>query len=293
MKKCLFLSVLIALTGMSCKEETKDSSESSLLDSTEVIIDGHNAMNALDYQGVYYGVLPCADCEGIETTITISAATYTKEVLYRGKSKAIETEQGSYSWNKEGNTITLSSSEIPNQYFVAENEIFQLDADGKRIQGALASKYRLQKIEATPLTEESKVSERMKTDNDTKSIVNEKTVTKIDLKNSQWRLLKMNGKVVKKDPNIEKEYGITFTPEGRFSAYAGCNRMTGSYELQEEVSRIKFSKVVSTMMACQDMATEQELARVLEIIDNYNFDGKTLKLNKARMAPLAEFEIIK
>ena len=108
MKKSLFLSVLIALTGMSCKEETKDSSESSLLDSTEVIADGHNAMNALDYQGVYYGVLPCADCEGIETTITISAATYTKEVLYRGKSKAIETEQGSYSWNKEGNTITLS-----------------------------------------------------------------------------------------------------------------------------------------------------------------------------------------
>ena len=36
----------------------------------------------------------------------------------------------------------------------------------------------------------------------------------------------------------------------------------------------------------------KEFAKVLEIVDNYNFDGKTLKFNKARMAPLAEFEII-
>ncbi|MQP24094.1 META domain-containing protein [Flavobacterium sp. LMO8] len=118
-------------------------------------------------------------------------------------------------------------------------------------------------------------------------------VVNLELKNSKWRLLKMNGKVVKKDPNIEKEYGITFNPEGRFSAYAGCNSMAGSFELQEDVSRIKFSKVASTMMACQDMETEQELAKILEMTDNYNFDGKTLKLNKARMAPLAEFEIIR
>ena len=77
------------------------------------------------------------------------------------------------------------------------------------------------------------------------------------------------------------------------SAFAGCNRMGGEYKLEEDVLRIKFSKVFSTQMACGDMSIESELAKVLEITDNYNFDGKTLKLNKARMAPLAEFEIIK
>jgi copper homeostasis protein (lipoprotein) len=41
------------------------------------------------------------------------------------------------------------------------------------------------------------------------------------------------------------------------------------------------------------MFTKQEFAKVLENVNNYNFDGKTLKLNKARMAQLAEFEIIK
>ena len=288
MKKSLFLSALIALSCISCKEETKTDSEFPLLDSTEVVTDGHNAMNALDYQGVYYGVLPCADCEGIETTITLTADSYTKELVYQGKSKEIVTEKGTFTWNEAGNTITLSGSEVPNQYFVGENDLFHLDVKGNRIQGNLASKYRLQKLDTTTLPKDSKVSEAMATANEAKKIVD----AKVELKKSKWRLLKMNGKVVNKDPNIEKEYGITFTSDGRFSAYAGCNSMAGSYELQEDVSRIKFSKVVSTMMACQDMITEQELARVLETVDNYNFDGKTLKLNKARMAPLAEFEII-
>ena len=57
--------------------------------------------------------------------------------------------------------------------------------------------------------------------------------------------------------------------------------------------RIKFSKVFSTQMACADMETESELVKVLEVTDNYSYDGKTLTLNKARMAPLAEFHIIK
>ncbi|TDR23096.1 copper resistance protein NlpE N-terminal domain-containing protein [Flavobacterium cheniae] len=289
MKKSLFLSALIALSSISCKEEIKDDSEFPLLDSTEVVTDGHNAMNALDYHGVYYGVLPCADCEGIETTITLTADSYTKEVVYQGKSKEIITEKGTFTWNEAGNTITLSGSQAPNQYFVGENDLFHLDVDGDRIEGKMASKYRLQKLDTTTLSKDSKVSEAMATGNEARKIVD----AKVELKKSKWRLVKMNGNVVKKDSNIEKEYGITFNPDGRFSAFAGCNNMMGSYKLKEDVSRIEFSKVASTMMACEDMITEQELAKVLEMADNYNFDGKTLKLNKARMATLAEFEIIK
>ncbi len=32
----------------------------------------HNAKNTLDVDGKYVGVLPCADCEGIETSIILS-----------------------------------------------------------------------------------------------------------------------------------------------------------------------------------------------------------------------------
>ncbi len=51
--------------------------------------------------------------------------------------------------------------------------------------------------------------------------------------------------------------------------------------------------MASTLMACPDMELEREFMKVLYTADNYNFDGKTIVLNKARMAPLARFEIMK
>ena len=103
----------------------------------------------------------------------------------------------------------------------------------------------------------------------------------------------LNGKTIEESKDSNRMLGVIFTPDGNFSAYAGCNSMSGTYQLNEEISRISFSKITTTMMACADMLTEQELGKVLEITDNYNFDGKTFKLNKARMAPIAEFELIK
>lgn len=282
MKKSLLILGIIAIGLTSCKKEIETESEGTSVDSTIVQVDEHNAKNSLDYQGNYRGNLPCADCESIETTISLTEDSYIKETVYKGKSSKVFKETGKFTWNDAGNTITLSGSAAPNQYFVGENALFHLDVDGKRIEGDLASKYQLSRIEISePIAPVQK--EEIKT----------KEVAKVELKNSKWRLVKLYGKTIEKNKDSNRENGITFNPDGRFSAFAGCNNMMGSYKLKEEVSRIEFSKVASTMMACEDMETEQEFAKVLEMADNYNFDGKTLKLNKARMATLAEFEIIK
>ena len=282
MKKSLLILGIIAIGFTSCKKEIEKETEGTPIDSSVVQVDEHNAKNSLDYQGNYRGNLPCADCESIETTISLTADNYTKQTVYKGKSDKVFKETGKFTWNEAGNTITLSGLEAPNQYFVGEGVLFQLDAEGKRVEGDLASNYQLSRIEISePIAPVEK--EETKT----------KEVAKVELKNSKWRLVKLNGKSVQKSKDAKREHGITFNTDGRFSAFAGCNNMMGSYKLKEEVSRIEFSKVASTMMACEDMVTEQELAKVLEMADNYNFDGKTLKLNKARMATLAEFEIIK
>ena len=47
-------------------EETKVVVEDSAVTK---IVDGATAQNSLDVVGTYKGVLPCADCEGMETTI--------------------------------------------------------------------------------------------------------------------------------------------------------------------------------------------------------------------------------
>lgn len=282
MKKSLLILGIIAFSLTSCKKEIETETEGTSVDSTIVQVDEHNAKNSLDYIGTYKGFLPCADCEAIETTIALNEDSYIKETVYKGKSNEVFKETGKYTWNEAGNTITLSGSEAPNQYFVGEGVLFHLDADGKRIEGDLADSYRLSRIQISePVAPVQK--EEVKT----------KEIAKVDIKNSKWRLVKLNGKTIQKNTVTKKEFGINFNTDGRFSAFAGCNNMMGSYKLKEEVSLIEFSKVASTMMACEDMVTEQEFAKVLETVDNYNFDGKTLKLNKARMAPLAEFEIIK
>jgi len=104
---------------------------------------------------------------------------------------------------------------------------------------------------------------------------------------TKWKLVELNGKKIASD-----KFFIDFFEANRFSAFAGCNNMGGEYELKEG-NRIQFSKVMSTMMACADMQTEQELAAVLEKADNFSQYGNTMSLNKAKMAPLARFELVK
>lgn len=278
MKMNLILLAVVGMSFMSCKEITEKTNESIVVDSTNVPSDGHNAMMSLDYQGTYKGSLPCADCEAIETTLVLAESTYTKETIYKGKSKEIFKETGKYTWNEAGNTIQLLNSEASDLYFVGENVLFHLDSDGKRIEGDLATKYELKK-ETNQIVDAPKNATNIS--------------DKVDLKNSKWRLVKLNGKAITKNEDDKRDLGIIFNTDGRFSAYAGCNNMMGSYKLKDKESRITFSKVAMTMMACPDSELEKEFAEVLELADNYNFDGKTLKLNKARMAPIAEFEIIK
>ncbi|MCH6233606.1 copper resistance protein NlpE [Cognataquiflexum rubidum] len=110
-------------------------------------IDGHNASNSLDFLGIYKGVLPCADCEGIETTIELgSGNSYLKKSTYLGKeNQSVIESSGVFTWNEAGNTITLQDEEVPNQYFVGENVLFHLDLEGNRITGDLEKNYQLVK----------------------------------------------------------------------------------------------------------------------------------------------------
>jgi copper homeostasis protein (lipoprotein) len=69
-----------------------------------------------------------------------------KNSKYLGQDGRVFEEKGLYSWNKEGNTITLNGiKNSPNQYFIGENKLIQLDANGNRITGTLSDKYVLLK----------------------------------------------------------------------------------------------------------------------------------------------------
>lgn len=110
-----------------------------------------------------------------------------------------------------------------------------------------------------------------------------------DMQETYWKLIELRGQPVPPPPQDKREaHMILKKQDNRLNAFGGCNTLSGVYEIKEG-NRIRFSNVISTMMACNDMTTEDEFKKVLEMADNYSIKGDSLSLNKARMAPLARF----
>lgn len=148
MKKiCIIFSAAILLAACSNSAKQTEEQQTDTVEVSNDFAKENSAKIALDYQGTYQGVLPAADGPGMNVTITIDDSTYIKNVSYVDRTDVPQTETtGKYTWNEDGNTITLVGEEAPAKYFVSENTLTQLDTEGKRIEGALAEKYVLSKV---------------------------------------------------------------------------------------------------------------------------------------------------
>lgn len=112
----------------------------------------HNSRLSLDWPGTYRGILPCADCEGIETVITLMEdGTYIRSLRYLGRDDAYRRDHGRFEWNGAGSGIALAAG--GQAYQVGENRLFHLDRDGQRIEGDLADRYVLAKDRRDPRLE--------------------------------------------------------------------------------------------------------------------------------------------
>lgn len=147
-----FVALTFSLLG-ACVDPALDQSAHSDSQSaqteTTTLPDGHSSRIALDWDGIYQGDLPCADCEAMRTMLTLEQdQTYRKQVQYLGRSDEVFEATGSFEWNASGGAIqllNLDAQREPTHYFVGENHLIQLDLRGNRITGALASQYRLDK----------------------------------------------------------------------------------------------------------------------------------------------------
>jgi uncharacterized lipoprotein NlpE involved in copper resistance len=133
----------ILLLGCENRQSQNSSSEENKIQAPYM----HTSQISLDFWGTYKGIVPCADCEGIETTIQLKEdETWEMKTVYLGKSDKVYSYSGHYHWNDDGRSIHLHGVENgPSQYLVGENQLIQLDMAGKRITGNLAEKYVLKK----------------------------------------------------------------------------------------------------------------------------------------------------
>ena len=113
-----------------------------------------------------------------------------------------------------------------------------------------------------------------------------------ELTETYWKLTELMGEPIVMTPGTKTEMRMILKKEGnQVSGNGGCNSFRGSYTLLEG-SRLSFSPLVSTRMACDNMEKETTFMELLQKADNYTIQGNVLNLNKGRMAPLAKFEAV-
>ncbi|MFE7086068.1 copper resistance protein NlpE [Sphingobacterium spiritivorum] len=157
MKKLILSITGAALVLISCQNaSTTTTSEKS--DSIAALVkkdsagefsnpdSAHNSQNALDWDGEYEGVLPCADCEGIKTNVILHKDnTYSLVSEYLGKKSTFK-EEGKFTWDDSGSVVTLKLKDGTNKFKVQEGSLKMLDQEGNVITGSLEANYILKKV---------------------------------------------------------------------------------------------------------------------------------------------------
>jgi hypothetical protein len=95
----------------------------------------------------YTGSLPCPDCDGIETMLTLNAdekRTFMLEEQHKGKKP--KTVESNGTWTLAGEVVTLNGKAGASKYQVTAEGLVSLNADGSKRDAKSAKKYLLKKV---------------------------------------------------------------------------------------------------------------------------------------------------
>lgn len=89
---------------------------------------------SLDFHGVFYGYLPCNDCNGIKSTLSLKQKNNYLLVTQPAKESSKETyEKGKYEWNEDTHIVVLTAKGTNNkrQYQIKDaGTLILLNSDG-------------------------------------------------------------------------------------------------------------------------------------------------------------------
>ena len=264
MKISAGVQALLVLSAISaCGSQTQQPAPGGRSQTISAADMAHNSRNSLDWDGTYTGTLPCADCEGIRTTVTLRTdGSFTRELVYVGKSATSITESGMFVWNAAGSIVSLpTGAGGTQQYQVGENRLSHLDRDGNRIGGDMGGRYVLRKV-----TRDTSLEDRT------------------------WNLVELAGEAVVVPDGAKRPYLRFSSEEARLGGNASCNTFFGRYTLAPG-GRLRIGgNLGSTMMACPDMSIEVRFMSVLIEIDAYTVSGSRLSLSRGNAVPVMRFE---
>jgi copper homeostasis protein (lipoprotein) len=202
--------------------------------------------------GRYFGFLPCADCDGMATTIELNEDySYILKYCYLGKSKEVIEFKGYFEWEKEGEVIRIGDptlGEKSTYYQLSLDGLTQMKNANEPFSDGLMEEYQLEKLG-------------------------------ISLDNKRWDLVEMMGVNIN-GPLSEKEPFIFFNDSpNTFNGFGKCNSLFGEYNLISK-HQLQINKIGSTRKACQELDKEQAFMQILQQAKFYSLSIDSLQLGK-------------
>ncbi|WP_413615357.1 META domain-containing protein [Halomonas cupida] len=214
----------------------------------------------------FQGDLPCADCAGIRHQLSLLPdGVYSLNTTYLGEGEEARFhEQGKWSLDGSGDTLTLDDGEQPRKWRVEDASTLEaLDLEGNEIESTLD--YTLKRTDG------------FVTDS---------------LENTYWKLIELDGKSIDMAEGQREPHLVLHAEDARVAGSTGCNRLMGGYEKNGD--SLRFSQVATTMMACingTDADVEPRFLEVLEETASYRVLADHLELHDADGEVLARFEV--
>jgi NlpE N-terminal domain len=151
----IFISALIpaqitlAATDLSAQENYLKARVKSLEQNNDHANHLEPVEKSKDFHGVFYGFLPCENCNGIKATLSLKQNNLYLLVTQPAKESSKELyEKGKYTWDEEKQIVTLSprnDAAIKKYSIKDEGTLIQLKSDGSPMKADAADKYTLRR----------------------------------------------------------------------------------------------------------------------------------------------------
>jgi len=211
----------------------------------------HNSRNSLDWAGTYEGALPCADCRGNKTRLTLNSdGSYRLVTQSRGSRNAEKSVSGMFTWQPRGNAITLDEHGGRRQFSVGEGRLTLLQPEGGASPFPAAN---LVLTLALPALHSGDLGQQ--------------------LGRYRWTLVfatdANHRRIAGLPPGQDRSVVLSFAGS-RLSIQGPCNRLVGTYQVTAN-NQLAVNAGASTMMACDptlmqaDSALADLLAKPLKV----------------------------
>lgn len=129
----------LALSDMQMQEKVLKTRESTAQPHMDHSAHDKASDQSQVFHGVFYGFLPCADCDGLKMTLSLKQNNNYLLVSQYAKASSREMyEKGKYSWDDKARTVVLTPrKDGPVRQFRIEDEgtLIQLDSKGASMAG--------------------------------------------------------------------------------------------------------------------------------------------------------------